>query len=578
MNEQERAEKFTHDADALLRGETPTVADADRALLGLARELLSADFSAETRLDLLRPRPAKPTLKGIIMSPRYRYVRWFVTTAALFTLIVAIILTVPPLRAIAQDILRQIGRFIFTDAPTSYELSQMPLPATGLVLSDETFWIDSNEQSYDPVPGFAVLEVLPDGFNLAGHGWGSTHGLFVELTRYTRPDDPNAMLTVQKANISNYDGEIDYTAGDAQTETVTVRETNGIWIERFNARPDLTVKILVWEEQNTLFWLQSSVLDQAEMLRAAESVFITPTPSVGLAPVNVPRHLSPELAAARVGYPVAAPQYVPDGFSFQTRSASVYDEFSNVVTEYVSWEGSPMRFLSIQQLKYEDNATPHHYPVGNSTVEDVSINEQPGVWIENYQVADDQFLMILTWEQDGSLFWMSSNVLDKTEMLRVADSLVYAQEETPEQIYAPRLLTAEAVAMQAGFPIAVPNDLPSGFTLTSRDARVLTDTTSVIATYHNATASDTLVLQQTKYPEPVSLEALAAGDAPLERVTVNYRRGYWIANYQTYPDDRIGMLIWEQGGFIYRLQSATLGRDELLQVAKSLKYVGSPDF
>lgn len=132
--------------------------------------------------------------------------------------------------------------------------------------------------------------------------------------------------------------------------------------------------------------------------------------------------------------------------------------------------------------------------------------------------------------------------------------------------------------MLTRIPVAVPNEIPSGYTLTSRDARVLTETPSVITIYQNANASDTLVLQQTRYTEPVSLEALAVGDAPLERVTVNYRRGYWIANYQTYPDDRIGMLIWEQGGFIYRLQSATLGRDELIQVAKSLKYVGSPDF
>ena len=70
MIEHERAERFTRDVDALLRGQMPT--SDDQALLDLSRELIAADFSAETRLHLLRPRPAKPTWKGIIMSPRYR--------------------------------------------------------------------------------------------------------------------------------------------------------------------------------------------------------------------------------------------------------------------------------------------------------------------------------------------------------------------------------------------------------------------------------------------------------------------------------------------------------------------------
>jgi hypothetical protein len=580
MTEHERAEQFQRDVDALLRGETPSSADADdRALLDLARELLAADFSAETRLDLLRPKLAKPTLKGLIMSPRYRYVRWFVTTAALFTLIVAIILTVPPLRAIAQDILRQIGIFNFTDAPTHYELSQMPLPATDLVLSDsDMVWMDNDEESTDPASWYAILDYVPAGFEFAGYGWGNMHGRFVLQTRYARFDDPGAMLTVQKADMTFYERKIDYTAGDAQTETVTVRETDGVWIERFNARPDITVKTLVWEEQNTLFWLQSSVLDQAEMLRAAESVLITQIPYDRLAPAYIPQYLTPELAAVKVGFRVAVPQYLPDGFTLQTRGVFDQDEVTLVSAQYSSWKSAPPLYLSLTQSKYKGPLIPTDFPIGNATIEDVTINGHSGVWIGDYQVDDSRFFAILTWERDGFVFLIESTMRDKAETLQIAESLVYIAAETPEQLYAPRLRTVDEVAMLTRFPVAVPNDLPSGYMLTSRDARVLTETPSVITTYHNSDASDTLVFQQTKYPEPVSLETLAAGDAPLERVTVNYRRGYWIANYQNYPDERIGMLIWEQGGFIYRLQSATLGRDDMISIAKSLKYVGSPDF
>src|SRR5690606_6677539 len=87
------------------------------------------------------------------------------TTAALFTLIVAIILTVPPLRAIAQDILRQIGIYNVTDAPTDAEIARNPLPSRSLLtVGDNTEIYEFNANEIAEISTFKFLSTLPDGY------------------------------------------------------------------------------------------------------------------------------------------------------------------------------------------------------------------------------------------------------------------------------------------------------------------------------------------------------------------------------------------------------------------------------
>ena len=81
-------------------------------------------------------RPAAMTKGRPQMSRLYRTLRALAATAAILTIIAITFLTVPPLRAIAQDILRRVGVYAVTDAPTPYEVSRQPLPVEVLARND----------------------------------------------------------------------------------------------------------------------------------------------------------------------------------------------------------------------------------------------------------------------------------------------------------------------------------------------------------------------------------------------------------------------------------------------------------
>ena len=114
MTEHDHAEKIMRDLDSVMRGDTPL---EDDALLDTARTLLDADFNAEIPLALLHP-AALTKGQPKMMSRTYRTLRALLATAAVFVIAGAAVLTVPPLRALAQDILRQIGIIKVTDGPT----------------------------------------------------------------------------------------------------------------------------------------------------------------------------------------------------------------------------------------------------------------------------------------------------------------------------------------------------------------------------------------------------------------------------------------------------------------------------
>lgn len=593
MNEQERAEQFTHDADTLLRGETPSSADADdRALLGLARDLLAADFSAETRLDLLRPNLAKPTLKGLIMSPRYRYVRWFVTSAALFTLIVAIILTVPPLRAIAQDILRQIGIYNVTDAPTDAEIAMQPVPSIDLAIADEdTVLIPLTTGQLDAEIATnssfwrAKLPIIPAGYEVVDYHFviyePSSFGY--SQTRYTRKDNPDSWFSFQQMAKAPELYPIEYDSGGAQIEEIVVGDSPAVFISGYAEYPEHDIRMLIWEQDYRRMWLIATDLDKERLISMAESVVLR-------APENLPDHYDsaqeglPAIQIAQeVGFEVAVIQKLPPSMSL--KSTDVYNDPKYKSTQIVSFYTAGRSSLELHQVKLSNANAPApqawEVPVGDRPVEDVVINGQPGVFVENIASFANTSSNVLVWEQNGFSMYLRATELTRNEIFRAAESVTFIMastlEVTPDKDYAARIISAECISLAFNIPVSVADYLPNGYTIDSRTGRQTRDVLTIRTTYEHVAGDDSLVIIQSKFEKDVSIEDLAAADTVYNLYTMDGgQTAIWMDLYYTYPDIPIRMLLWEQDGFIFQLQTRALNFEEMVRIADNLRHAEPP--
>lgn len=597
MTEHDRAEDFMRDVDALLRGEAPASADAEHlAMLGIARDLIASDLSAEAPLDALRPLPPTLTLKGRLMSPRYRSLRWFVATAAVFTLLAAAFLTVPPLRALAQDILRRIGIYNVTDAPTDRDLRAQPLPVIQMARGGSASWTITRAQIENDFNWLALLDI-PPGFDSVTYVYETEPDLLFGYAsaKYTRGGDPATELEFNQMQRFIGDRELDFLTGGAQAEAVEVNGRPGYWVAGFAQAPDVDVQMLIWtgevygQRDALLLWLTGRGSTKDAMLEIARAVTVRDPLDIRQPVVAADalrrNDVPPSHIAAEVGFDVAVPQYIPERMRLAWRYHTGDEDFGESSVGYTGWietaDGLRAADFNIHQTKAKTAAQqPYEFALGSTPFEDVTVNGQAGVWVPDAALYYDEQKNYLLWEQEGSSFMLSASTnVPREEMFRIAESLVFvgpdATDPVAQAAYEGKLLPAEIVAFQSGFPVAVPDAVPDGYVLRSRDARRMSEVAAATTTY--TAEKDTLVLIQSKYPAAIRVRDLALGDAWLEDVTVNRREGFWVANYQTYPDDRIGLLIWEQGGFIYKLQSAALGKDELIAIAESLKYVGAGD-
>ena len=205
------------------------------------------------------------------------------------------------------------------------------------------------------------------------------------------------------------------------------------------------------------------------------------------------------------------------------------------------------------------------------------MNSNPGVWIDGIKSFGNSQQDLLLWEQDGFTFSLSGNgALTRDDTIRAAESIEYVWPGQPEERARSqrKLLPASIVAGQAGFAVAEPEYVPEGYRLIARDSKRGMDVIGAITVYEHEN-DDALVLHQGEYPDSVTPRDLALSDSRLIDVTVNGSPAIWVADYGTYPDNLVGMLVWEQDSSIFRLQSATLSRDEMIRIAESLKFTGT---
>ncbi len=299
MNEQEWANRLSADIEHESQGETdrlPSDSGYD-ALLDVAQQLAQVDFSSDSSIrETLRNQlldRAAGQAGGKTVKRKTNVGRTLALAAAVLVMLTIATLTIPPLRAFAQEVLRQIGGIIFTNDETIAQqvLQGIPAPNEGNIPPEQ-------ETPYKPEIGIPpYLPVyIPDGYALNTYDTTDSSASYSknEIGTDEYQNAVNYILEIQQSSSlvsSTSDLPVPYAVGDAQAVDVTVRGQRGIWIEQApigvqtnskGGMKPLNVNMLIWEEGEIVFKITNMVvapdaddhplLTLDEMLRVAESL------------------------------------------------------------------------------------------------------------------------------------------------------------------------------------------------------------------------------------------------------------------------------------------------------------------
>lgn len=134
---------------------------------------------------------------------------------------------------------------------------------------------------------------------------------------------------------------------------------------------------------------------------------------------------------------------------------------------------------------------------------------------------------------------------------------------------------------QYGFDALEPGYLPQGYEPVD-EPQLFRQPSGSMVSHRSYTSDGTdvyLSIQQSTYREE-DTQQFAVGDAKVSEVTVRGQKGTWIeqANVMTVGDGKggnrilpVNYLMWEEDGSFFVIDSSSLGLDEILQIAESLK-------
>lgn len=153
------------------------------------------------------------------------------------------------------------------------------------------------------------------------------------------------------------------------------------------------------------------------------------------------------------------------------------------------------------------------------------------------------------------------------------------------QVYSMRRLTVEQAEAEVGFHAYAPTYVPDGYVLSGRDTwmrdgqPIWGDHRMVVDTNYTNGGTSHFVIWQNLYREGY-VEDLPIGDSPVLDVTVRGYAGVWIEQVQRgvsmdgqehWHTVGVNILIWEENGFTFWMQSNALDLDEMLKIAESLQ-------
>jgi anti-sigma factor RsiW len=183
------------------------------------------------------------------------------------------------------------------------------------------------------------------------------------------------------------------------------------------------------------------------------------------------------------------------------------------------------------------------------------------------------------------------------EVITQIGRMIFVHEETRSQIrdgqIAPTtepgaitlpfgISTVEELSQQTGYPVLAPDYVPSGYTLVMRYVTPNNENREVVSDYMGPEAENTDVLHisQLRFHEDWSAPHWEVGKAVEETVTlrggeatyvyqapIGTRRGQ-DGRFETFG---VNILTWQEDEFQFIVQSSALNKDQLLQVAESLK-------
>jgi hypothetical protein len=317
MTEQEKANHFNAAVEQMLaNGQVaPESKLADQSLLKLAQQLaahntrLHSKVEQMTRQMLLQrvgereePHITKGSKLMKTFSPRPRYQALSVSLA-LIAILVLITLTVPPVRAFAQEIIRQIGNFAISSAPTDAEQYVTTLesgtPTSTLdpqrVIPDEQIADRLTSAQAGKKAGFLVYEAayIPAGYQLASRDvLTSTQSTTIDASYRMELDPPlhngqqmAGIIAIEQILVYNGSPAWDKGVGDIPLIDVTVRGQPGVWLEQVPVIPFQDDQgewdyarwnQLIWAEAGYTFMIQtnmpSDLLPLEELLKIAGSL------------------------------------------------------------------------------------------------------------------------------------------------------------------------------------------------------------------------------------------------------------------------------------------------------------------
>lgn len=219
--------------------------------------------------------------------------------------LVVILLTaaaLPPVQALAQEILKQVGPFIVIPQKLPLEIPAAnfsPTPVSGgptQVPENGSGYASNNPTPVPPDPNVRIITAkealnqfnfkvltptyIPEGFTLIDAP--NTNVVFVgpgyisSSMAYTTID--GADLQIAQSTFNQQD-QIPFHVGDVNVTQIKVRGKDavfvkdaimGVWVDA-NGQ-DIPVSYLMWEEDGLFFMMQASKLTQDEMVKIAEAL------------------------------------------------------------------------------------------------------------------------------------------------------------------------------------------------------------------------------------------------------------------------------------------------------------------
>ncbi len=318
MTEQDKANSFNTAVEQLLKGgqiEPDATAGVDPALLELAHKVASHDTRHKSQVErtlrqtlllrvseLEKPIIVKGSKYMKTFSPQPLY-RTLLVVLALITILVLVTLTVPPVRALAQEIIHRIGNFVITNEPSDAEQyvatlesgTPTPTPNPNREIPEEMIVGRLTVAQASSKAGFAVYEpaYIPEGYLFSTRDVLNTGQSTTISADYQVELDPPLHDGLQMSGIIAITQSYVYSGaqswkmgvGDTPIVDVIVRGLQGIWLEQVPIYPFQDDQgewdyarwnQLIWAEAGYTFMIQTNMpadlLPLDELVKIAESL------------------------------------------------------------------------------------------------------------------------------------------------------------------------------------------------------------------------------------------------------------------------------------------------------------------